>query len=281
MSAVLELLLFLAVAFKLQYDLQHKKAGAIKKLVLCAVVLLAWNLSGMTEAHNLYTVTGIPRTTPQDKMKSAYRTASIKKHPDQNPSPNALKEYEEFQEAFAILEDKDKRLRYELYGDWNPDAEVHDGMHSASFYLAWLGVLYYLSYVEEFRGTGKWQHFVLLSVAVYEMTLKFTQSAALRNTSLTINQQAELVKSLLPFAMLLYYIFHFTVFPTYDASSSVYDPEPALKEAFDRSKGVFLNYNQEFLNQKVKELVNFRKQLKFMRKQEKNNIGGFGGKMGW
>lgn len=212
-------------------------------------------------------------------MKSAYRAASISKHPDQNLSPDAFKEFEAFQEAYAILEDQDKRLRYELYGDWNQGAALQDGLHSATFYLAWLGVLYYLSYVEEFRGAGKWLHFLLIAVACFEIQCKAQQLAVMSATALTINQQVELVKDLLPTAMLLCYIFHFSTTSPAPVVSE-YEPEPALKEAVNKLGEVYQFFGAEFINKKINELVVFNKQIKLMQKEEKNNIGGMGGKYG-
>jgi hypothetical protein len=212
-------------------------------------------------------------------MKSAFRTASLLKHPDHNPSPTALREYEEFQEAFEVLEDQDKRRRYELYGDWNKGAELQDGLHSASFYLAWLGVLYYLSYVEEFKGTGKWQHFLLLGVACFELQVK-TQQMPLSSKELTLNQQVELVKDLLPTAMLLYYVFHFSTASPNRPSPS-YEPEPALREALQKMQGAIFDFGIDFANAKIADLMAFRRQLKAVRKAEKNNIGGVGGRLGW
>jgi hypothetical protein len=48
MSAVLELLAFLAVTFKLQFDLQTHKPRTVSTLAVFVVALLAWNLSGLS-----------------------------------------------------------------------------------------------------------------------------------------------------------------------------------------------------------------------------------------
>ncbi len=54
-----------------------------------------------------------PTATPQE-IKSAYRTMSIKWHPDKNPGQDVTSIMQDINEAYAILKDVDKRSRYDV-----------------------------------------------------------------------------------------------------------------------------------------------------------------------
>ena len=76
--------------------------------------------------RDYYKVLGLPRNVSQDQIKKAYRRLARKYHPDINPGDRAAEDrFKALQEAYAVLNDKDKRRAYDQFGDaratgWQP-----------------------------------------------------------------------------------------------------------------------------------------------------------------
>ena len=51
------------------------------------------------------------------RLKKAYRQKSLRYHPDKNPSPDAKLKFQKITEAYSILSDDKKRLKYDKSGD--------------------------------------------------------------------------------------------------------------------------------------------------------------------
>ncbi len=67
--------------------------------------------------RDYYEVLGVSRDAPPQEIKSAYRKAALKYHPDRNPGDKDAEErFKEAAEAYAVLTDADKRARYDQYG---------------------------------------------------------------------------------------------------------------------------------------------------------------------
>jgi molecular chaperone DnaJ len=68
-----------------------------------------------------YAILGVPKSSPQKDIKSAYRKLARKWHPDTNPAnPKAAEEkFKEISEAYEVLGDPEKRRKYDVLGmDW-------------------------------------------------------------------------------------------------------------------------------------------------------------------
>ena len=90
----------------------------------------------MPDADDYYALLGVNRGAGADEIKSAYRKAAMKYHPDRNPGDKAAEEqFKKCAEAYEVLADPDKRARYDQYGkaglrgagmhDW-AQADPHD-----------------------------------------------------------------------------------------------------------------------------------------------------------
>jgi molecular chaperone DnaJ len=77
-----------------------------------------------TAKRDYYEVLGIERSASVEEIKSAYRKAALRWHPDRNPGkPEAEAYFREATEAYSILSDSQKRQIYDAYG--------HAGISSA------------------------------------------------------------------------------------------------------------------------------------------------------
>ncbi|MGB7156037.1 MAG: DnaJ domain-containing protein, partial [Candidatus Acidiferrales bacterium] len=65
-----------------------------------------------------YEILGLTRDAAGDQIKSAYRKAAMKWHPDRNPEHKSEAEhrFREASEAYSVLSDPQKRATYDRYG---------------------------------------------------------------------------------------------------------------------------------------------------------------------
>src|SRR5262245_45249559 len=74
-------------------------------------------MSAMATERDYYEVLGIERSASGTEIAAAYRKLAIKYHPDKNPGDQeAIDRFKEAAEAFEVLNDNDKRARYDRYG---------------------------------------------------------------------------------------------------------------------------------------------------------------------
>ncbi|XP_065358280.1 dnaJ homolog subfamily C member 7 isoform X1 [Calliphora vicina] len=103
--------------------LQIQKSAEIKKLLRDAKFALK-----KSKRKDYYKILGITRSAGEDEIKKAYRKKALVHHPDRhaNSSPEERKEQElkfkEIGEAYAILSDQRKKMRY----DSGQDMEEHE-----------------------------------------------------------------------------------------------------------------------------------------------------------
>ncbi|MCI0492315.1 MAG: DnaJ domain-containing protein, partial [Planctomycetes bacterium] len=71
----------------------------------------------MARQRDYYEVLGISRSASNGAIAGAYRKLAVKYHPDKNPGDQeAIERFKEAAEAFEVLNDPDKRARYDRYG---------------------------------------------------------------------------------------------------------------------------------------------------------------------
>lgn len=67
--------------------------------------------------RDYYEVLGVSRTATVDDIKRAYRRLALENHPDRNPNDKEAEErFKTATEAYQVLADPDKRVRYDQFG---------------------------------------------------------------------------------------------------------------------------------------------------------------------
>lgn len=71
----------------------------------------------MASKRDYYEVLGVGKDASPDELKKAYRKLAAKHHPDRNQgNDEAILYFKECTEAYEVLSDSDKRVRYDRYG---------------------------------------------------------------------------------------------------------------------------------------------------------------------
>ena len=83
----------------------------------------------MADKRDAYEVLGIAKNASQDEIKQAYRRQAKKYHPDLNHEPGAAEKFKEVQEAYDVLNDADKKARYDQFGWAGVDPQAQGGFN--------------------------------------------------------------------------------------------------------------------------------------------------------
>lgn len=70
----------------------------------------------MVTNRDYYEVLGVTKSASEADIKSAYRKAALKYHPDRNKESDAEQKFKEINEAYEILKDPQKRQSYDQFG---------------------------------------------------------------------------------------------------------------------------------------------------------------------
>jgi len=152
----------------------------------------------MAKAHqrDYYEVLGVSRTASVDEIKSAYRQAALKWHPDRNPDnkEDAEHRFRECTEAYSVLSDQQKRQIYDTYG--------HEGLAGAGAQPDFNGTIFqdfhdifgeFFGFEDVFGGGGRrrggGRRVQRGADLRYDMTLTFEEAAAGITTKIRVPRQ--------------------------------------------------------------------------------------------
>jgi len=86
--------------------------------------------------RDYYSILGVNRNASEREIKQAYRKLARQYHPDVNPGDNSAEaKFKEINEAYEVLSDKEKRQKYNQFGDqWQyADQFARAGARQAPF----------------------------------------------------------------------------------------------------------------------------------------------------
>jgi len=71
----------------------------------------------MAAKRDYYEILGVGKSADAGALKKAYRKLAVKYHPDKNPDDKKAEEkFKEAAEAYEVLNDPQKRARYDRFG---------------------------------------------------------------------------------------------------------------------------------------------------------------------
>ncbi len=70
----------------------------------------------MASSKDYYDILGVPKSASAADIKSAYRKAALKYHPDRNKEAGAEAKFTEINKAYEVLSDAQKKAQYDQYG---------------------------------------------------------------------------------------------------------------------------------------------------------------------
>jgi len=110
----------------------------------------------MAEKRDYYEILGVPRNATQAEISEAYRKLALKYHPDRNPNdPDAVAKFKEAAEAFEVLNDPEKRARYDRYGHAGLEGGYAPQFHDVADIFRAFGDIFGDSLFGDFFGAGR------------------------------------------------------------------------------------------------------------------------------
>ncbi len=145
------------------------------------------------QKRDYYDVLSVPRTASADEIKSAYRKAALKWHPDRNPEKKHLAEerFREATEAYSVLSEPQKRAAYDRYG--------HAGVSGAGFETGFSRTIFeefqdifgdFFGFEDVFGGGRRSRTRAQRGADLrYDMTLTFEEAATGVSTKIKVPRQ--------------------------------------------------------------------------------------------
>jgi len=131
----------------------------------------------MPTTRDYYEILGLERSASDHEIKSAYRKAALKFHPDRNPGDREAEEkFKESSEAYEVLSDPQKRATYDRFGHQGLSGQGFSGFQDVGDIFSSFGSIF-----EEFFGfsqgagarTGRGRRGSDLR---YDLTLEFEEA---------------------------------------------------------------------------------------------------------
>jgi molecular chaperone DnaJ len=147
----------------------------------------------MSQKRDCYEVLGVERSATADEVKSSYRKAALKWHPDRNPQKKqeAEEKFREATEAYSILSDGQKRAAYDRFGYAGVSRGGSDGGMNQTIFDEFQDIFGdFFGFEDIFGGGGRGGRSRSRSQRGsdlrYDMKLSFEEAAAGVNTKIRI-----------------------------------------------------------------------------------------------
>jgi molecular chaperone DnaJ len=143
----------------------------------------------MSQKRDCYEVLGLERTVTADEIKSAYRKAALKWHPDRNPQKKqeAEEKFREATEAYSILSEPQKRATYDRHGYAGLSRGGFDGGLNQTIFEEFQDIFGdFFGFEDIFGGRRAHNRSQRGSDLRYDMKLSFEEGAAGVNTKIRL-----------------------------------------------------------------------------------------------
>jgi molecular chaperone DnaJ len=152
-----------------------------------------------TSKGDYYEILAVARDATGDQIKSAYRKAALKWHPDRNPENKADAEhrFREASEAYSVLSDPQKRATYDRYGHAGLSGQVFDASNFGSIFEEFQDVFGEMFGFQDIfgggarRGRGGRARAQRGADMRYDLKLSFEDAAAGVKTRLKVGRMEE------------------------------------------------------------------------------------------
>jgi len=145
------------------------------------------------QQRDFYEILGVTKTASVEEIKSAYRKAALKWHPDRNPDNKQEAEirFRECTEAYSILSDAQKRQIYDTYGHAGLAGAGGQPDFNASIFQDFHDIFGDFFGFEDLFGGGRRRGGRVQRGADlrYDMTMAFDEAAAGVNTKIRVPRQ--------------------------------------------------------------------------------------------
>lgn len=92
------------------------------------------------EYKDYYKILGVERSASADEVRKAYRKLAMKYHPDRNPGDSQAEEhFKDLNEAYQVLNDSEKRARYDQLGSAYSNWQQRGGSPGDFDWTQWFG----------------------------------------------------------------------------------------------------------------------------------------------
>ena len=109
--------------------------------------------------EDLYAILEVPRDASQSDIKKAYRKLVHQYHPDSHPGDKEAEEkFKKINAAYSVLNDPEKRARYDQFGTTGANSNPFGGMGGADLgdlFGDLLGRIHFAESSVKFTQTGR------------------------------------------------------------------------------------------------------------------------------
>jgi len=152
------------------------------KGLFCAIGFLGIIAAGKTyvevqeKGPNFYNILGVTRGSNPLEVKRAYKRRSLELHPDKNPSPNAVEEFDRLKSAYDVLISQDQRPMYDKFGEeeikMNRIRNENDILLEIFvYYLTWGMLAYILTLGKSSANSRNWIYTGQIVMLVAEVSI--------------------------------------------------------------------------------------------------------------
>lgn len=144
---------------------------------LSAIAIGKTYLEVQERGPNFYNILGVTRSSNPLEVKRAYKRRSLDLHPDKNPSPTAIEEFDRLKTAYDVIMSQDQRATYDKFGEEGIKSnravidEYQVLLEIAVFYLTWGMLAYILTLGKSSTSARDWIFTGQIVMLVVEVSL--------------------------------------------------------------------------------------------------------------